>query len=152
MPIVAGRQIGQIRLRRRGGVPFLFAEQHIVSAQQQVLHDHSLVALELCIRREDGAIKLAVFGAVNRDPLDFAPFEVRPLFMTLGLGGMIRWGWAFVRLDIRLALLALQTIILIAEPLIFFPQGAVLGREGFDQIEQQLDRLAGVLIRNVGEI
>jgi hypothetical protein len=126
----------------------LFPEAHVVGLEAEVLHHHRLVTFELRIGGQAGAVDRQHLFTVNRDLIHLTALLVSLRLAALAFRRVIRRvarGRFPTRLDGRLALLALQPIILVPEVLEFGPQGAILCRHLFHQIEQADEALAGLI-------
>ena len=112
-----GRHGGRV-LRR--GVKFLLPEQHIIGAEDHILHHHIFVALDHRIQRQAGGINGHHLLPVDRDAGRLTAF--RPRFRRapfLFRGEILRGRLRRVGLDRGLALCSLEPVDLIAQTLDF---------------------------------
>jgi hypothetical protein len=125
----------------------------LIIREDDFLHHHVLVPLELGIRRQTVWIDLhdlfpvdgnTVYLAAFRPPLGGTPFVFR---------GVVRTGQLWlVRLDRRPALLALEPVDLVAQALVLCLGHPQVRHDIFQQIEQLPDELASPVIRNAVQI
>src|SRR5207253_7383868 len=94
-----------------------------------------------------------ILGAVNRDTIAFAALDAlngAPSFLLRGMIGW--WGGRGVGFDQGLALLALEVVELVPQPLVLGLRGAQVGGLGFDEIQQPDDQFAGAFVGDAAEI
>jgi hypothetical protein len=125
----------------------LFPEAHVVGLETHVLHYHRLVTFELGISWQAGAVERQHLFAINGDLVYLTALLVCLGLVALMLRRVIGGGHRArfpIRLDQRLTRLALQPVDLIPQRLAFSPQGTILCRHLFHQIEQADNALAGL--------
>ena len=137
LPVIAGRQRGQIAAVRTGRIPGLFAEADRLGGQVQVLDDNGLVALEDQIGRQALPIQRTYRGAVNAELGVLAARGAWLGHRALGFRGDRTQPLG--RADARLALLATQVIIFIAKPLDLRCLLLNFGREILDLVHEEPD-------------
>ena len=128
---------GKIVALLRGRVVLLFEEADIVGRQSNVLHHRFFIALELGVSRQAALVYTQLLFPIYHDLGPLRSLVPRLGYMPLFFRRMIRIlpALALVRLDIRFALFALESIELI-------PQGLVLLFHGLNQVHQFQDGAA----------
>jgi hypothetical protein len=149
---IAARQGRTIAFVLRRRVKDLFMKQDVVGADDDILHDHVLVALELGIRRQVGWVEAGNVLAVDGDGGTLAALDPFGGLVALALRGVIGSGWLGVGLNVGFALFALEAVDLIAQALVLCLDSAQVGGLVFEQIEQTDDQGASALVRNTREI
>jgi len=156
LALVANRQRREVGLALAWRVVLLLVEEDVVRAEDDVLDDDVLVALELGVLRERRPIELE-----RLLPIDPNLIQLLALLPLLGgapllLRGVVarstRRGLRGVGLDLGLALLAFEPSDLVAKSLVLRPQFAVLSLEFLDQVQQQDEALADPFIADRREV
>jgi len=128
-------------------------EQHVVGAEDDVLHHHVLVPLELGIRWQRVSLYLQYLLPVDGNALGLA--ALRPLLRLapfLFRRDVLAGRSGLVGLDLGLALFPFQPGVLVAQTLNLRLRGPQVGHHVFQQIEQPDDELSGPFVLNAAQI
>ena len=136
-----------------GRVEDLLEEAGIEGTQDQVLDDNGFEAFELGVGGQQRAIDAADAGTMNGDAVELGRLVPGLGVVAFLLGGEIALGRArgvglAVGKELGFGLFALEATDLVAEALVLVAEGAVLGDEVLDEVEETND---GLTRRVVGE-
>jgi hypothetical protein len=118
-------------------------EQHIVGTEEDILHHHVLIPLELGIRRQAVCSDRQHLFPIDRNAGSLAALRPRlglPPFLFRGMVLAGRWGR--VGLDCGCTLLPLESVDLVTQALVLCLGRPQVGHDVFQHVEELLDELA----------
>ena len=118
--------------------------------QRDVLHHDFIIALGFRVGRQNRRVYPQHFFSINLDRRAFRPFLVFLRGTTFLFRGMVLC--CLFGLDIRLALLPFELIVLITQALILFFKTTNVGAHIFNHIQQAAHQLAHLFVFNLSEI